>query len=81
MNYIKNSKWDSDFCFHIGDFKKEDCIIVKNSKQKERGLVVSVNKSQMQITYKRADSSQRTTSIEDIVYLDSFKKGWLSKYG
>lgn len=75
----RHSKWDCDYCFNIADFKKEDSIIAKWNGKKERGVVLTVNKSSMKIEYKNATEHVRTVSIEDIVYLDSVKKGWLTQ--
>jgi hypothetical protein len=72
--------WDSFFCFHISDFRSGDSLIVSvNRHNRVRGRVDSVDERQKLILYRTAENELRSAELNDIVYLDDYKRNWLDQ--
>lgn len=70
--------WDIDYCFNIDDFNPEDILIVNHHGMREKGQVISADRSSMVIYYKAVDNHVYTATLDDVIYLDDPKADWLS---
>ena len=72
--------YDEFRCFYIKDFQEGDCIRVKSpSNEKIRGIVTSVDLQELHIVFKTAKCSSNRTTIDKILTLEPYRKGWLEE--
>lgn len=75
---VSKSPWDSDFCFHISDFRSGDSLIVLVSRRdRVKGRVESVDERRKLILYRTMENKLQSADLNDIVYLDDYKGNWL----
>ena len=74
----KGRPFDQYKCFFIKDFKKGDSIRLKVSRDKViRAVVTDLDMDQLHIIYKTSESEGERTTIDKIVSLEPYVKGWI----
>tara|TARA_B100000131_G_scaffold323253_1_gene380983 strand:+ start:4182 stop:4463 length:282 start_codon:yes stop_codon:yes gene_type:complete len=72
--------YDEFRCFYIKDFQEGDCIRVKgDSDEKIRGIVTSVDLDQLHIVFKTTSSDTNRVTIDKILTLEPYRRGWLEE--
>jgi len=66
--YNKNP-FDAYRCFHIGDFRVSDDIMVMKNGKRVSGTVTAVDLKNVVISYETKDGSAHNAGINDIVFL------------
>jgi len=79
MEKLRGYPFDEYRCFYIKDFRSGDSIRVKLTRNGEavRGVVTSVDLETNVISYKTAEEDKNQTTINKIVSLEDYKRGWL----
>ena len=68
---------DEFHCFHIMDFGENDSLILSlKDGTRVKAVVSSVDLGSNLLTVKTA-SGELVTDVESVVFLDSYKRGWL----
>lgn len=74
---VRGPQSDKYDCFNIRDFRKNDSIIVlTDERTRMRGVVTSVDESYNLIHF-ASNSGEFVTDLNSVVFLDSFRRGWL----
>ena len=64
-------------CFHIGDFKSGDSIIVYDNGDRVRGVVTKIHSQKWEIEYKTFSKEENITSMNNILLLKEYAKDWI----
>ena len=72
--YNKNP-FDAYRCFHIGDFRVSDRIMVNSNGERVSGIVTAVDLKNVLISYEAEDGSNHEAGINDIVFLGDSRPG------
>ena len=70
--------YDSDRCFFIKDFRRGDSIRVKVDGVVTRGVVKDIDLDTMEVVFETSTAPDNRTTLNSVVSLEEYKKGWLS---
>ena len=72
------SPFDVHRCFHIGDSRVSDEVMVMKDGSRVSGVVTAVDLKNVMISYQEEDGSEHEAGINDIVFLGDSRSGYPS---